>query len=71
VLDLAFLICVKSPHRTRSMPVVRAICPSPFISSTALRRRKKQTRNMATVAASLGPAGMKPTEAKKSSMGAG
>jgi hypothetical protein len=32
---------------------------------------KKQTRNMASVAASLGPAGMKPTEAKKSSMGAG
>ena len=31
---------------------------------------KKQTRNMALVAASLGPAGMKPTEAKKSSMGA-
>jgi len=45
---------------------VRAICPSPFFSSAALRRRKKQTRNMALVAASLGPAGMKPTEAKKS-----
>jgi hypothetical protein len=51
--------------------IVRAICPSPFISSAALRQRKKQTRNMASVAASLGPAGMKPTEAKKSSMGAG
>jgi hypothetical protein len=32
---------------------------------------KKQTRNMASVAASLGPAGVKPTEAKKSSMNAG
>jgi hypothetical protein len=49
---------------------VRAICPSPFFSSAALRRRKKQIRNTALVAASLGPAGIKPTEAKKSSMNA-
>ena len=31
--------------------IVRAICPSPFISSAALRRKKKkQTRNTASVA---------------------
>jgi hypothetical protein len=30
--------------------------------------RKKQTRNTAPVAASLGPAGIKPTEAKKGSL---
>jgi hypothetical protein len=34
--------------------------PALFLSSAALRRRKKQTRSMALVAASLGPAGVKP-----------
>ncbi len=48
--------------------VVRAIRPSPFFSSAALRRRKNP--NTAPVAANLGPAGIKPTEAKKSSMAA-
>ena len=33
--------------------------PSPLFSSAALRRRKKQTRNIASVATSLGPAGIK------------
>jgi hypothetical protein len=47
-----------------------AILPSLFFSSAALRR-KKQTRNTAPVAVSLGPAGIKPTEAKKYSMAAG
>ena len=32
---------------------------------------KNQPRNTASVAASLGPAGIKPTEAKESSMNAG
>jgi hypothetical protein len=49
---------------------VRAIRPGPFLSSAALRRKKK-TDAQYPVAASLGPAGMKPTEAKKSTMGAG
>ena len=40
---------------------VRAMRPGRFFSSAALRRKKKQTRSMALVAASLGPAGMKPT----------
>jgi len=52
------------------MANVRAIRPGPFLSSAALRRKKK-TDAQYPVAASLGPAGMKPTEAKKSSMGAG
>ena len=47
-----------------------AILPSLFFSSAALRR-KKQTRNTAPVAVSLGPAGIKPTEAKKSSISQG
>jgi len=41
-----------------------------FFSSAVLRRKKKQTRKTALVAASLGPAGVKPTEAKKSSIAA-
>jgi hypothetical protein len=47
------------------------IRPQPFLFCRRLAAEEKQTRNMASVAASLGPAGMKPTEAKKSSMGAG
>lgn len=53
------------------MGVVRAICPSPFFSSAALRRRKKTDPQHGLLAANLGPDGIKPTEAKKSSMGAG
>jgi hypothetical protein len=48
-----------------------AIRPNLFLSAAALRRRKKQPRNTAFVAANLGPDGIKPTEAKKNSMGAG
>jgi hypothetical protein len=46
---------------------VRAIRPGPFLSSAALRRRKK-TDSQYPVAASLGPAGIKPTQAKKYSI---
>jgi hypothetical protein len=43
--------------------------PSPFLLFCRLAAEKKQTRNAAPVAASLGPAGIKPTEAKKGPMG--
>jgi hypothetical protein len=43
------------------------IRPGPFFSSAALRRKKK-TDAQYPVAASLGPAGIKPTEAKKYSI---
>jgi hypothetical protein len=42
--------------------------PQPFLLFCRFRRKKKQTRDAASVAASLGPAGIKPTEAKKSLM---
>jgi hypothetical protein len=46
---------------------VRAIRPGPFLSSAAVRRKKK-TDAQYPVAASLGPAGIKPTQAKKYSI---
>ena len=47
-----------------------AIRPQPFLLFCRLAAEEKKTRNTAHVAASLGSAGMKPTEAKKSSVGA-
>jgi len=44
------------------------IRPKPFLFFRRLAAEEKQIRNTALVAASLGPAGMKPTEAKKSSI---
>jgi len=44
------------------------IRPQPFLFFRRLAAEEKQIRNTALVAASLGPAGMKPTEAKKSSI---